>query len=318
MLIVDINSWGACAVAEKSGLPWAVFCPYPLPAPSKDAPPFGPGLAPARGLPGRLRDALVRPLITGTLERKMLPGLNHVRTDLGLPALTHLGEQFQRPPLLLYLTCEPFEYPRSDWLPNLVMVGPCEWEPLPGEGFDLTLNDQPLVVVTTSSEFQDDAVLVQAVLDGLSNDRVQVVATVPAGDARALRVPPNARVESFVPHSLLFDRASVVVTHAGMGATQKALARGVPVCAVPFGRDQAEVARRVEVAGAGVRLPRRRLSAKNVRAAVFEAMDKQHGAGRIAEAYRRAGGSTAAADAVEVLLPKGPKAPAVIQHSVQH
>jgi hypothetical protein len=36
-----------------------------------------------------------------------------------------------------------------------------------------------------------------------------------------------------------------------MGATQKALAHGVPVCAVPFGRDQLEVARRVEVAAAG-------------------------------------------------------------------
>ena len=30
-----------------------------------------------------------------------------------------------------------------------------------------------------------------------------------------------------------------------MGITQKALAAGVPVCAVPFGRDQFEVARRV-------------------------------------------------------------------------
>ena len=44
------------------------------------------------------------------------------------------------------------------------------------------------------------------------------------------------------------------MTHAGMGATQKALAHGVPVCAVPFGRDQLEVARRVEVAHAGTRL----------------------------------------------------------------
>ena len=33
----------------------------------------------------------------------------------------------------------------------------------------------------------------------------------------------------------------------GAGATQKALASGVPVCVVPFGCDQLEVARRVEV-----------------------------------------------------------------------
>ena len=37
----------------------------------------------------------------------------------------------------------------------------------------------------------------------------------------------------------------VAVTHGGIGATQKALARGVPVCVVPFGHDQFEVARRV-------------------------------------------------------------------------
>ncbi len=28
------------------------------------------------------------------------------------------------------------------------------------------------------------------------------------------------------------------IIHSGVGATQKALAHGVPVCAVPFGRDQ--------------------------------------------------------------------------------
>jgi UDP:flavonoid glycosyltransferase YjiC (YdhE family) len=44
-----------------------------------------------------------------------------------------------------------------------------------------------------------------------------------------------------------------------MGSTQKALAHGVPVCVVPFGRDQLEVARRVEVAEAGTRLSARRL-----------------------------------------------------------
>ncbi|MCV7070521.1 glycosyltransferase, partial [Mycobacterium rufum] len=50
------------------------------------------------------------------------------------------------------------------------------------------------------------------------------------------------------------------MTHGGMGITQKALARGIPVCAVPFGRDQFEVARRVQVARCGTRLPARRLS----------------------------------------------------------
>ena len=42
--------------------------------------------------------------------------------------------------------------------------------------------------------------------------------------------------------SPILEIAACVVCHGGMGITQKALAAGVPVCAVPFGRDQPEVA----------------------------------------------------------------------------
>jgi UDP:flavonoid glycosyltransferase YjiC (YdhE family) len=87
-----------------------------------------------------------------------------------------------------------------------------------------------------------------------------------------------------------------------MGATQKALAHGVPVCAVPFGRDQMEVARRVEIAGAGIRLPARRLSPDRLRAAVLAAMDRRDGAARVAAGYAAAGGASAAADALEGLV----------------
>jgi UDP:flavonoid glycosyltransferase YjiC (YdhE family) len=87
-----------------------------------------------------------------------------------------------------------------------------------------------------------------------------------------------------------------------MGTTQKALAAGVPVCVVPFGRDQVEVARHVEVAGAGTRLAPRRLNRARLRRAVNGAIERRPGAQRIAEAFRRAGGAPAAAAAVEELL----------------
>jgi len=37
-LVIDINTWGAMAVAESAGLPWATWCPYLLPVSSRDAP----------------------------------------------------------------------------------------------------------------------------------------------------------------------------------------------------------------------------------------------------------------------------------------
>jgi UDP:flavonoid glycosyltransferase YjiC (YdhE family) len=89
-----------------------------------------------------------------------------------------------------------------------------------------------------------------------------------------------------------------------MGITQKALAHGVPVVAVPFGRDQPEVARRVEVAHAGVRLPARKLTPERLRNAVRRAIQLRPGAERIAAAFAAAGGAVAAANELEALIPR--------------
>jgi UDP:flavonoid glycosyltransferase YjiC (YdhE family) len=128
------------------------------------------------------------------------------------------------------------------------------------------------------------------------------VVTTGALDPTAFDTPPNARVASFLPHGPIVERAVCVVCHGGHGITVKALSAGVPVCVVPFCRDQFDVARRVEMSDAGVRLHHRRLSAARLRAAVHRAMTKRAGAERVARAFADAGGASAAADAVEELL----------------
>lgn len=301
LLLIDVQTWGAAALAESREIPWAMWCPYPLPLPSRDAPPFGPGLWPARGPLGRLRDAALNPLFMGTVERIVKRSLSPLRARLGLPAIEGASDLFAAPSLLLYLTAEPFEYPRSDWPRNVRMVGPMTWDPPAEEPEWLSRIEGSLVLVSTSSEFQDDGRLVAVALEALAKEDVTVVATLPSAVPPA-RVPVNARVERFVPHGPLLERSLCAVTHGGMGVTQKALAEGVPVCAVPFGRDQREVARRVEVCGAGSRLPASRLTPKRLRAKVREAIACREGASRVASAFDAAGGARAAADAVESLL----------------
>jgi MGT family glycosyltransferase len=309
-LLVDINAWGAMAIAEAWGGPWATWCPYPLPLPSREAPPFGPGLKPASGLGGRLRDALLRPVVFGSLVRIVRPRVNQVRDHVGVPPLRDASAMFTAPPLLLYLTAEPFEYHRSDWPANIRLVGPCDWDPPAEPPPWLAETGQPIVLVTTSSETQDDGLLVRCALEALADEDLHVVATLPAGDATGFDVPANARVLPFTPHAPILDRAACAITHGGMGATQKALARGVPVCAVPFGRDQFEVARRVEVAGAGTRLPAGRLRPGHLRTAVHQAISRAEGAKRVAAAFAAAGGPATAADAFETLLARSKTAEA--------
>jgi MGT family glycosyltransferase len=301
-VLVDFNCWGGLMAAEAWGGPWAAFCPYPLPLRSKDAPPYGPGFAPAKGPLGRARDRLVGPLAFSMFERQMRPAVNGIRERLGLPPVAAVGDWFSGAPLLLYMTAEPFEYPRRDWPENVVMIGPCAWDPPSDSPGWLAQVTRPIVLVNTSSEFQDDGRLVQVALQALAEEPVTVVATLPAGDPAQFRAPANAYVERFIPHQLVLDRAVCAVTHGGMGSTQKALAHGVPVCAVPFGRDQLEVARRVEVAHAGTRLPAGRLSPERLRVKVREAMTRTEGAQRIAAAYAATGGPRTAAEAIETRL----------------
>lgn len=299
-ILVDCMTWGATAVAESWGGPWAQWFPFPLAMTSRDVPPFGPGFRPAAGTVGHIRDRLLAPMLVGTLKRACFPALNATRTSVGVQPFNTTDEMFGVAPLLLYMTAEPFEYPRSDWPASVRMVGPCCWEPptTPPEWLDEIT--RPLVLVTTSSEFQDDGRLVRTALDGLADEDVDVVATMPAAKLSG-GVPANARVERFIPHAPLLKRAVCAITHGGAGATQKALASGVPVCVVPFGRDQLEVARRVEVADAGTRLPAQRLTPERLREQVRIAITKREGARRVADGYAATGGAFAAADAFEAL-----------------
>jgi UDP:flavonoid glycosyltransferase YjiC (YdhE family) len=204
-------------------------------------------------------------------------------------------------PLHLYMSAPPFENRRSAWLANVVMVGPCAWEPPGNLPPEIAAARNPLVLVTTSSEFQDDGRLVEVALEALAGERVDVVATVPAATAR-LKIPSNASIVPFAPHTPILRRAVCAITHGGMGATQKALALGVPVCAVPFGRDQVEVARRVEDSEAGTWLPARRLRPDRLRKKLGEAIGQRRGAERVARAFAAVGGARAAADAIEERL----------------
>jgi MGT family glycosyltransferase len=292
VLFVDINSWGATAAAQASGKPWAAFAPYFMPVRAPGVPPWGLGLAQSTSVFGKMRDAIAWPLVDLLFDR-VLGDLNRVRADVGVPRLRHVTDFARVPPRVVAYTAEPFEYARA-WPASFRLVGPGIWEP-PGEKI---AGDDPIVLVTCSTEYQNDGRIIEIALAGLAEENVHVVATTASIDPKSFAAPANARIERFLPHEPLLARASCVVCHGGMGITQKALSAGVPVCVVPFGRDQLEVARHVEVAGAGVRLLPKHLTPARLRDAVREAAGKKAGAERIAAAFARAGGAKAAADAV--------------------
>jgi MGT family glycosyltransferase len=302
VVIVDTNCWGAMSVLEAQSRPWLVLSPFTPYLRSAGSPPFGAGAAPWRGPVGRIRDLGIGSVNRLVFDRPFRAGMDPVRAALGLPAVRTADELLRRAPAVLVTTGKPFEYPHTDWGHSVELIGPADFDPPPRSRPSwLDDIDAPIVLVTTSSVPQADEALVNAVIDAVDGTAVHVVATCPVGGPDHV-VRPGVTMARFVPHSLILDRAVCVVTHGGMGVTQKALARGIPVCVVPFGRDQFEVARRVEVARCGTRLPARRLSVPRLRGAIESAMTMSAGAAQVAAGFAATGGVRRGATVVEQQL----------------
>jgi UDP:flavonoid glycosyltransferase YjiC (YdhE family) len=151
LLLVDVLCWGAAAVAEASGLPWASIQHSPTPLPAPEVPPFGPGFKPVAGPLGRLRNRLLTPLTLGMLERVALPGTNELRAKAGARPLRDAVDMFTRPPLTIYLTSRALEYPRTEWPASFTFTGPLSWEPALATPPWLDGLSRPVALVTTSS-----------------------------------------------------------------------------------------------------------------------------------------------------------------------
>lgn len=280
-LLIDIATTGAAAVAEATGLPWAQSVPLFQWA-------SFPGIDPAK-----------LTLTPFGLDPSGIELVNARRREFGL-ALLHGDEHFQAP-LYLYYTAPPLE-PGTPLPPSFRMVGPGTWNPTVELPNWYAALDDPVVVVSISSEFQGDDALVRATLEALADADVRLVITTAAHDPAGFEAPPNARVVRSLPHGLLLPKAACVVCHGGMGIVQKALVAGVPLCVVPYGRDQFDVAARVAAIGAGTTILPWEVTAASLRAAIREAMTMTAGAEAVAAEFSRTGGPQAAADSLENLL----------------
>jgi UDP:flavonoid glycosyltransferase YjiC (YdhE family) len=76
-------------------------------------------------------------------------------------------------------------------------------------------------------------------------------------------------------HDALLARAAAIVTHAGHGTTLRALRAGVPIVALPMGRDQNDNAARIEYHGAGLRLDPS-ASSQSIAAALRRVIEEPH------------------------------------------
>jgi MGT family glycosyltransferase len=253
-VVANFFVFGAQIAAEAEQVPFAFLVSNLLSFPNSGTPPLGPGLKLARGPLGRTRDAALNRVMRRLFDKGLDP-LNDARRAHGLEPVASVLENFERADRLLLLTSRAFEYETYSPPPNTRVVGPRvddpvwagDWSPPPGDG--------PLVLVGMSSTFMDHADALQRVATALGGLPVRALMTTgPSIPVESIDAPANVTVVERAPHSEVLRHASAMVTHAGHGSVIKALAAGVPVVALPLGRDQLDNAARVAHHGAGLRL----------------------------------------------------------------
>jgi MGT family glycosyltransferase len=292
--------------AQATRRPTAALVAQTYVRPTPGLPLLGTGWSPGQSLLGKARDKVV-PRAASWLVTPTLPRLNAVVERYELLPLDNVFEVFDRCSRVLVMTSPSFDFTAPHLPENVRYVGPQLDDP--AWAADVKWQRQgsePLVLVATSSIYQDQIDLLGRIAEALRQLPVRAVLTTGrAVDPAAIQPGPNVEVLRTAPHARVLRDASVVVTHAGHGTVLKSLAAGVPLVCIPMGRDQKDNTVRVLRLGAGIRLSKKSTPAQ-IAAAVTEILERPHyraAARRFAEVLAwEAAHRPRAADEAESLL----------------
>jgi UDP:flavonoid glycosyltransferase YjiC (YdhE family) len=281
LIVSDVITTCGGLAAELLGVPWVELSPHPLYRPSTGLPPVGSGLAPGRGVRGRLRDAVLRALSARSV-RDGVRQRTAARAEIGLPAAD------PGPLRRLIATLPALEVSRPDWPAEAVVVGPLHFEPTSAV-LDIPEGHGPVVVVAPSTATTGTRGVAELALETLIPG-----ATLPVGSrvvvsrlgGQDVLVPPWAAL-GLGRQDVLLTRADLVICGGGHGMVSKTLQAGVPMVVVPGGGDQWEIANRIVRQGSAVLV--RPLTGEALTAAVDEVLSSP----RFREAARRAGAAGA-------------------------
>ena len=257
VVCVDIL-FGAAAAVEAAGCPLFLLSPHVSLRSIPGIPPATSGLARPTTEKERAEIDALKDRRSAKLN-KFLPAFNKLRFDLGLPALAHIDDHFDRADRVLLAISKAFDF-EADALPrNIRYIGPLLDMPAWSAPWQAPWSDQqhrPRALIACSTGAQGQRNLIQRVIDGVGLVDVEAVATAgPNLSVNDLRAPQNVNVLKSAPHDAVMKDVSFVISQGGHGTVCRALVNDLPLLILPGGRDQADNAARVAAKGAGLRLP---------------------------------------------------------------
>mgnify|MGYP000163472057 CR=1 FL=1 len=164
--------------------------------------------------------------------------------------------------------------------------------------------------------FGDSAVVLEACIEALADEAVQVILTTGYHPLprRFVPLPSNFRHEPYVPGLAMAEKSDLLIHHGGYASSQMGLYAGKPALILPTFSERESNARRIAAQGAGDYIVpqidatgrKKWLSAQEVRTRLFNILSDAsyaENAKRIGERMKACGGAAEAARLIEKSLP---------------
>jgi MGT family glycosyltransferase len=310
-LLADEADMGG-SVAEYLGLPFISIAFFPPLIHGDRIPPFCFGWKAGQGSISRLRNRLGMRFLSH-VAAPIYTAVNAQRSEWGLKPLKHaadalspLAQITQLPAALEFESGQP---------PHLLhYTGPfVDARRRPPVDFPWDqLDSRPLVYASLGTLQNGAEEIFHTIAQACVGLNAQLVISLGGGlDPAALgKMPGNPLTVRYAPQLEIVKRAAAVITHAGLNTTLESLAEGVPLVCIPLGNDQPGVAARVAARGAGIVVPRRKLTARRLRSAIRAVLEEESyraAAGNLQHAMRQIDGLSQAANIIEAALKTEPR-----------
>jgi zeaxanthin glucosyltransferase len=304
-LVMDQIMFGAEGVCEVAGLPLAVACNSLLMHVELAIPPIVFSWPYATSWRGRLRN-IVGYALNNSAGWPILMSVLPYRARHRLPfmKIDHMNDM---PPSLVQVTQLPafLDFPRRALPACFHYTGP--WiepaaradQPFPWDRLD----GRRLIYASLGTLQNRLEHLFPMIIEACASLDAQLVLALGRKDAPTQEAAPGGTVVvGYAPQLALLERASMVITHAGLNTTLESLARGLPLVALPISNDQPGVAARIRALGLGEFIPIGKVSAQALRTAVesiLQSPDYRTRARKCADQILGINGPAVAAELIE-------------------
>jgi UDP:flavonoid glycosyltransferase YjiC (YdhE family) len=284
---------------------------------------FAPGMLWSMHDSPRLKGALLGPAVPSWLKRFQFmvsdkffirpllgPELNHLRGELGLPAVHRIFSQWLfASDLPLGLFPDWFGPRQPDWPANTKTVGFPLWDTpagaaLPDGVRKFLAADSPPIAFSPGSANNEAHHFFEAAVEACQRLGRRGILLTKYDHQLPPKLPNSVYHVGFVPMSRLLPRTAALVHHGGIGSCAQGFAAGVPQVVRPMSYDQFDNSRRVVRLGVGTEISVRRFTGGRVADALASLLASPTVASRCRDLAGRCNGSaalSAACDALEEL-----------------